>query len=120
MAAVVTNRGRPDSTRTVAFAPVHKSSAHGSVAMNGAGSAQDTNVDASVAAAPRNHNYAVWLLDREPGKMSPVGVLPPDGRGRYRLPSRVLAGYDTVDASLQTDNGDPSHSNDSVLRAGYA
>jgi hypothetical protein len=52
--------------------------------------------------------------------MLAVGVLPPDGRGRFRLPSTILAGYDAVDISLQADNGNPKHSSDSILRARYA
>jgi anti-sigma-K factor RskA len=118
-AAVFTNRNSGPQ-RTVAFAAIDKSTAHGSVAMKPSGSAQDMNVDTSLATVPRDHYYEVWLLDRASGKMLPVGVLPPDGRGRYRLPTTILASYDAVDISLQADNGDPKHSADSVLRAQYA
>ena len=52
--------------------------------------------------------------------MLPVGVLPPDGRGTFRLSSEILDGYDSVDISLQPNDGDTEHSADSVLRADYA
>ena len=52
--------------------------------------------------------------------MLPVGVLPPDGRGTFRLPGEILAGYDSVDISLQPNDGGTQHSDDSVLRADYA
>jgi len=118
-AAVFTNRSS-GSQRTVALAAVDKSAAKGSVAMRPSGSAELMNVDTSLATVPRDHYYEVWLLDRASGKMLAVGVLPPDGRGRFRLPSTILAGYDAVDISLQADNGNPTHSSDSILRARYA
>ena len=77
-------------------------------------------VATSLGAAPRDQYYEVWLLDRGTGKMLPVGVLPPDGRGEFRLPSEILAGYDSVDISLQPNDGGTEHSADSVLRADYA
>ncbi len=118
-AAMLSREQSPDAT--VALAPVAgQSAADGSVAMREAGDAQAMEVDTSLGAAPSDAYYEVWLLDRASGKMLPVGVLPPEGRGTYRLPASILEQYDTVDISLQPDDGTTAHSSDSVLRADYA
>jgi anti-sigma factor RsiW len=104
----------------VVLAPVSTDNARGSVAMRTAGSAQAMEVDTSLDAAPSDGYYEVWLLDRDSGQMLPVGVLPPDGRGTYRLSGELLERYDTVDISLQPDDGSTEHSKDSVLRANYS
>ncbi len=119
-AVLLANGGsdRPDAK--VALAPVSGQTARGSVAMREVGRAQAMAIDTSLASAPPDSYYEVWLLDRRTGKMLPVGVLPPDGHGTYRLPGSLLEGYDTVDISLQPDNGDTRHSSDSVLRADFA
>ena len=50
--------------------------------------------------------------------MISLGVLPPDGRGRYPVPAAAaaLAGYTIVDISLEPYDGDAAHSRNSVLR----
>ena len=118
--AIRANRGDNAPQAKVALAPVTKGNAAGTVAMRASGSAQAMDVDTSLGAAPTNQYYEVWLLDRATQKMLPVGVLPPDGRGSFRLPSQILADYDSVDISLQPNNGSTEHSTDSVLRANYA
>ncbi len=114
-----TRDGESDRT-VVSLAPVEGATATGEVAMRDAGSAQAMEVKTSLGAAPEAGYYEVWLLDSETGKMLPVGVLPPDGTGEFRLPSSLLESYDTVDISLQPDDGTTEHSNDSLLRADYA
>jgi len=116
----LTGGGDSGSQARVELAPVSTGGASGSVAMRGAGSAQAMEVDTSLGAAPPDGYYEVWLLDRESGKVLPVGVLPPDGRGTYRLSSELLERYDTIDISLQPDDGTTEHSKDSVLRADYS
>ena len=64
--------------------------------------------------------YEVWLLRAASGQMLSVGVLPPDGKARYALPADLLAAYDSIDVSLERDDGVLAHSSDSVLRAKYA
>lgn len=64
--------------------------------------------------------YEVWLFDPHSGKMLAVGVLGPGGKSTYSLPQSLISQYQVVDISLQQDNGNPSHSADSVLRARYA
>jgi hypothetical protein len=116
---MLTNREDAPQAK-VELTPVSKVSADGTVAMRESGAAQAMEVDTSLGEAPANRYYEVWLLDRETGKMLPVGVLPPDGRGTFRLPSEILAGYDSVDISLQPNDGSTEHSDKSVLRADYA
>jgi Anti-sigma-K factor rskA len=119
-AAILADRGADGPDAKVALAPVSGAAARGSVAMTDAGGTQAMEVATSLGAAPTDSYYEVWLLDRTTGKMLPVGVLPPDGTGTYRLPGSLLEQYDTVDISLQPDNGGTAHSDDSVLRADYA
>ena len=119
-AVLVADRDNNAPQAKVELTPVAKGNAAGTVAMRESGSAQAMEVDTSLGAAPRDQYYEVWLLDRATQKMLPVGVLPPDGQGTFRLPSEILAGYDTVDISLQPNDGGTQHSADSVLRANYA
>jgi hypothetical protein len=62
----------------------------------------------------------VWLLDPGAGTVFPVGVLPPDGEGRFTLPASVVGRYQVIDVSLEADDGDPAHSKRSLLRGRYA
>jgi anti-sigma-K factor RskA len=61
--------------------------------------------------------YEVWLLDPATQKMLAVGVLPPSGDGDFEVTAGLMAGYSAVDVSLQPDDGNPAHSQTSVLRA---
>lgn len=71
----------------------------------------------NLASPPNQKFYEVWLLDPATQKMLPVGVLPPSGTGEYQVTATLMAGYSAVDVSLQADNGNPAHSQTSVLRA---
>jgi hypothetical protein len=68
-------------------------------------------------AAPPNHYYEVWVFDPATLKMLPMGILGPSGQGQYQIAAPIMAGYSAVDISLQTNDGNPAHSNVSVLRA---
>jgi anti-sigma factor RsiW len=74
---------------------------------------------AGLSAPPAQHFYEVWLLDPASQKMLPVGVLPPSGTGNFTMPASIMAGYSAVDVSLQQNNGNPAHSETSVLRANF-
>jgi hypothetical protein len=50
----------------------------------------------------------------------PVGVLAPDGQGRFTLPATVIGRYQAIDVSLEADDGNPAHSSQSLLRGRYA
>lgn len=64
--------------------------------------------------------YEIWLFDPPSGRMLAVGVLPPNGKGTYSLPASADRGYSAVEISLEPDDGDPRHSNTSVLRGPLA
>ena len=68
---------------------------------------------------PARHFYEVWLLDPSTQKMLPMGVLSPSGTGSYSVSASIMAGYSAVDVSLQADDGNPIHSQTSVLRATF-
>jgi anti-sigma-K factor RskA len=70
-----------------------------------------------LAGLPSQRFYEVWLLDPATQKMLAVGVLPPSGNGAYEVTAGLMAGYSAVDVSLQPDDGNPAHSQTSVLRA---
>jgi len=68
--------------------------------------------------ASADQYYEVWLLAPATGKMLPVGLLTITSRAAtYTLPPAIADGYGAVDISLQTNDGNPAHSADSVLRA---
>jgi hypothetical protein len=59
--------------------------------------------------------YEVWLLDEAVEGMISLGPLRADGV--YDLPPNVdHRAYPTVDISREPDDGDPTHSGDSILR----
>jgi hypothetical protein len=59
----------------------------------------------------------VWLLHVDGTRMVSVGLLPGGDVGDFEVPARLLEeGYRIVDVSLEPDDGDPTHSGDSVAR----
>ena len=76
-------------------------------------------VTTTLPGPPAGSFYEVWLLQPESGQMLAVGVLPNDGTGTYAVPADLIDRYHAVDVSVQPDNGNAAHSNDSVLRARY-
>jgi anti-sigma-K factor RskA len=118
--------GRTTPTRTVvAEAPLHPidapATATGTVTVLANGTTRQMLVSTRDlgAAGPQSY-YEVWLLDPATLKMLPVGVLPPSGAGTYAVTADLMSGYSAVDVSLQADDGNPAHSQTSVLRAVYA
>jgi hypothetical protein len=117
--SVMVTRSSGPATVSVALKPVGGASASGTVSMTTGGSERTMTVDATVAPPSGGAFYEVWLLETATGRMVSVGVLPSDGKGRYTLPAQLVAAYDSVDVSLEPDDGVPAHSSDSVLRASY-
>lgn len=110
---------RPD--RTVPLAGVGAVAASGRASMAGAGDDRQMTVAAEDLPPLRvGQYYEVWLLDPGAGTVFPVGVLPPDGEGRFTLPASVVGRYQVIDVSLEADDGDPTHSKRSLLRGRYA
>ncbi len=94
------------------------SSATGTVTVLAGGATRHMIVRTRDLSTPSTDNfYEVWLFDPATQKMLPVGVLPPSGNGDYQVSAGLMAGYSAVDLSLQADDGNPAHSQTSVLRA---
>ena len=72
-----------------------------------------------LGAAGPGHFYYAWLLDPSTNKMLPLGQVGADGTATFEVDSGIVASYHAVDVSLQSDNGNPGHSDTSVLRAEY-
>lgn len=90
----------------------------GGLATVATGSTRSLTVDTRNLPAPAPQSfYEVWLLDPATQKMLPMGVPSPSGRGEYAVSSAIMGGYSAVDVSLQANDGDPAHSQTSVLRA---
>lgn len=61
--------------------------------------------------------YEVWLLDVETDRLVALGALDDSGSGWLTVPTGVdVSDYPQVDISLEPDDGDPTHSGNSVLR----
>ncbi len=61
--------------------------------------------------------YEVWLLDKDATKLISLGVLDGKDHGDFAMPPGVsMADYPVVDVSLEPDDGDPSHSKNSLVR----
>ena len=59
----------------------------------------------------------LWLLNTDGRRMISLGVVRPDGRGRYPVPlGGRLDGYTVVDVSLEPLDGNAAHSRTSLLR----
>jgi hypothetical protein len=107
--------------RTVPLAGVGAVSASGRASMAGTGGDRRMTVTATdLPALGPGQFYEVWLLDPAAGTVFPVGILAPDGQGRFTLPASVVGRYQAVDISLEADDGNPTHSKHSLLRGRYA
>jgi len=61
--------------------------------------------------------YEVWLLDEELTKLVALGALPAGSVGTFTIPPGMsVAEYPVVDISLESYDGDPSHSKNSLMR----
>ncbi len=73
-------------------------------------------VDAS--SLPANDGfYEVWLLDADATKLVALGALPAGSIGTFSLPPGLsIDDFPVVDISLESYDGDPSHSKNSLMR----
>lgn len=61
--------------------------------------------------------YEVWLLDEGLTKLVALGALPAGSVGTFTIPPGLsVADYPVVDISLESNDGDPSHSKNSLMR----
>jgi hypothetical protein len=77
-------------------------------------------VDAAAAGTADSPLREVWLLTADASGLVSIGFL--DGTtGTFRVPAGVdLSTYPIVDVSAEPDNGDPTHSGDSIVRGELA
>ena len=118
---------RPTAVQQATLTPVVPSSgsapiptARGIVSMAGTRDVVMTIRVIGLPAAAAGHFYYAWLLDASTNKMLPVGVVSPDGVATFNLEPDLVHNYTAVNIGLQADNGNPAHSDESVLRASYA
>ncbi|MCS5736341.1 anti-sigma factor domain-containing protein, partial [Herbiconiux daphne] len=73
-------------------------------------------VDVDAAAADDAPLREVWLIAADASGLVSIGFM--DGTsGRFIIPAGIdLAAYPLVDVSAESDDGDPGHSGDSILR----
>ena len=74
---------------------------------------------AALGSSPAGGYHEVWLLNRDGQRMFALGVLPSSGDASYWLPPPLddrLDGYETVDISLEPEDGDAAHSQHSLVR----
>lgn len=61
--------------------------------------------------------YEVWLLDAQATKLVALGALPAGSIGTFTVPPGLsIADFPLVDISLESYDGDPSHSKNSLMR----
>lgn len=59
----------------------------------------------------------VWLINLDGTRMVSLGMLPTGESGDFEFPERLLdQGYRIVDVSFEPDDGDPTHSGESLAR----
>jgi anti-sigma-K factor RskA len=122
VAGIVLAVGLPDRTPQTPATLLAPVPASGPVAPDATGQvrlAADRTlvVEAEGLPAPDGY-YEVWLLDPDSGRMLALGTLGDDGTARLPVPEGVaVTDYPTVDVSVEQDDGDPTHSGVSALRA---
>ncbi len=110
----------PGKTRSAVLTAV-EGSASGQVTMSDQGANSVMRIETTdLRPARPGQFYYAWLLDPLTNKMLPLGQIGPGGRASFEVSRTLLAAYSAVDVSLENDDGDPSHSPRSVLRAVYA
>lgn len=116
VAIVVLLGVRSPSSRTIALHPVGRVS--GAATLTLAGDEAELR-GSGMRPSGRHDYYEAWLGDRH-GRMVPMGTFRVDRHGHVdaRMTIAVdLADYDSVDVSLEPDDGNPAHSATSVMRA---
>ena len=74
------------------------------------------HVEASDLGGP-DGTREVWLINTDGSRMVSLGLLPAGEAGDFDFPERLLEqGYRIVDISYEPDDGDPTHSGDSLAR----
>jgi len=79
---------------------------------------RDLVVDLTGAEPKEGEFYEVWLLEIRGGELQDLVALGTiDASGHYKISQSVdLSRFNTVDVSVEPDDGDPAHSGKSVVR----
>lgn len=79
---------------------------------------RDLVVDLTGVQPKQGEFYEVWLLQIEGGELQDLVALGTiDASGHYKISQSVdLSRFNTVDVSVEPDDGDPAHSGKSMLR----
>jgi anti-sigma-K factor RskA len=103
---------------TLALRPVAGAGGRALLTLNGAGTEAELRA-AGLRPSGAHDYYEAWLAD-DRGRMVSMGTFRVGGSGRVDVHMEVavdVSRYALVDVSLEPDDGDPAHSDRSVLRA---
>lgn len=110
---------RPALLASTALAPLPGESGEGTAELVRDHDVLQLHVHASLGTTPSRDFHEVWLINGDGRRMYALGVLPASGDASYALPAPMderLDGYQTVDISLEPDDGDAAHSQQSLVR----
>ena len=114
--------GRPAGPALLAstvLAPLPGETGQGTAELVRADDTLQLRVHATLGSPASGSYREVWLLNRDGRRMFALGVLPSSGDASYWLPPPLedrLDGYETVDISLEPEDGDAAHSQRSLVR----
>jgi anti-sigma-K factor RskA len=103
---------------TLALRPLAGTAGRAQLTLNGAGTAAELRASRLRPSGAHDY-YEAWLAD-DRGRMVSMGTfrVPRSGHVDVHMSVAVdVTNYELVDVSLEPDDGDPSHSDRSVLRA---
>ncbi|WP_375424120.1 anti-sigma factor domain-containing protein [uncultured Friedmanniella sp.] len=110
-------RSGDDVVAQAALAPLPDKTGRGTARLTSRDGALQLSIDVTSPATP-NAFEELWLLNTDGRKMISLGVVPPDGRATYPVPTAkgALDGYIVVDISIEPFDGNSDHSHNSLLR----
>jgi len=108
--------GSPTVLASAQLEPLTSQGARGVAQVIDTPSGPQVSVDVS-GLAKADGFYEVWLLDKDASKLISLGVLDSTDHGEFAMPPGIsMSDYPVVDVSLEPDDGDPSHSKNSLVR----
>lgn len=110
-------RSAGDVVSQATLAPLPDKSGRGTARLTSRDGALQLSIDVTAPATP-NAYEELWLLNTDGRQMISLGVVPPDGRATYPVPTAkgALNGYVVVDISIEPFDGNAEHSHNSLLR----
>ena len=110
-------RGEPTVQAQVSLQPLGDIRAEGSAVLTEESGRRSIEVVITgLPAAAAGAYYEVWLIDRGVARLVSLGPLDAE-RTTFPVPAGLdLAAYPVLDVSVETFDGDPGHSSDSVVR----